>query len=402
MQHIHDFHGNSFRAIFYFVFGSLAISRNFKKTPFLIKNSLFFFRSNLLENHTGLILCSLLKTELPDALVKVIVTSKPELSILATVLLGEILHMAHVYLPRELNATSHCLPTLLAEVSSTDPIRSNRASEAVDALQRLHDLKKRGPVASSLFLDQIMTGSGVFTGESFVGDRLNSPNWNELLKKSSDERVLASVRESQVGNTSCGWNDWNWELITAVFKWPSESFKQLDAHSEFKTFIRRVVDFYKPSGGQFYKIELVNKKTRCLAKAGCYILDFLLNEPSSVSNADSEVQSTDPRLDFVSRPRLTSCWTTYCQIFKIISRRFLPRAPLTTASCHRRESPPLPANTTFCLSVASPSRNPVEKSWTSIWFCKGVWNFYVKAKLFLYFFVFFKMTGKRAQTVFIC
>ena len=47
----------------------------------------------------GLILSALLKTELPDALVKVIVTSKSELSILATVLLGEILHLAHVLLP---------------------------------------------------------------------------------------------------------------------------------------------------------------------------------------------------------------------------------------------------------------------------------------------------------------
>ena len=83
----------------------------------------------------GLILSALLKTELPDALVKVIVTSKSELSILATVLLGEILHLAHVLLPRELNATSHCLPALLSHVASNDPVQANRASEAVDALQ---------------------------------------------------------------------------------------------------------------------------------------------------------------------------------------------------------------------------------------------------------------------------
>ena len=67
-------------------------------------------------------------------------------------------------------------------MSSKDPIMSNRASEAVDALQKLHSIKKRGPVACSLFLDLIMTGSGYFGGEGFVGDRLHAPNWNELLK----------------------------------------------------------------------------------------------------------------------------------------------------------------------------------------------------------------------------
>ena len=46
-----------------------------------------------------------------------------DLSILATILLGELLHSASVILPRELNATSHCLPALLAEIAGSDPNR---------------------------------------------------------------------------------------------------------------------------------------------------------------------------------------------------------------------------------------------------------------------------------------
>lgn len=54
------------------------------------------------------------------------------------------------------------------------PNRSNRATEAVSALQKLHTAKKRGPTAYSLFLDQILAFSGgSFRGENFVGgDRL--------------------------------------------------------------------------------------------------------------------------------------------------------------------------------------------------------------------------------------
>ena len=86
--------------------------------------------------------------------------------------------------------------------------------------QKLHDLKKRGPTACSLFLDQIMkSGSGNFNfgGESCCDtsdlrrhrgglfSHSNNPNWNEVLKakmtigggKSDEERVLSNVRLSQ-------------------------------------------------------------------------------------------------------------------------------------------------------------------------------------------------------------
>ncbi len=69
------------------------------------------------------------RAKLPDALVCVIVTSsEPELSVLATVLLGEFLYLAYFLLPRELNMTGHCLPSLLAEVASSDHLRLELAA----------------------------------------------------------------------------------------------------------------------------------------------------------------------------------------------------------------------------------------------------------------------------------
>ena len=249
-------------------------------------------RPNLLETHTGFILSSLLKTELPDALVKVIVTADTdELSILATILLGELLHMAYVLLPRELNATSHCLPALLAEVSATDPVRSNRASEAVDALHRLHEIKRRGPVANSLFLEQIMSDSTsrVIGRECFIGDRLHSPaNWTELLRQepAANERVNTCIRESQVNNVTVDPDTaWDWDLITSVLKWPSDTFKSLQT-SENRNFIKFLVEFFKPSGNHFSQVQLrlpngkYNNNSRFLAKTGSYLLDFLVSANS--------------------------------------------------------------------------------------------------------------------------
>ena len=55
---------------------------------------------------------------------QVIVTSElPRISVMATVLLGEFLHLCHLLLPQELNLTGHCLPSLLQEVASTDPLK---------------------------------------------------------------------------------------------------------------------------------------------------------------------------------------------------------------------------------------------------------------------------------------
>ena len=85
--------------------------------------TVLFSRPNLQECHQSLLVMLFLQCNLPAALVKVIVTSKrPELSVKATILLGEFLHKANVLLPREVNAASHCLPSLLAEVSSSDPV----------------------------------------------------------------------------------------------------------------------------------------------------------------------------------------------------------------------------------------------------------------------------------------
>ena len=293
-------------------------------------------RPNLLESHIGFILGSLLKTELPDALIKVIVNAdSDDLSILATILLGEILHLAYTLLPRELNATSHCLPALLAEVSSSDAFRSNRASEAVDALHRHHDIKRRGPLSNSLFLNQIMTGSSRSVGrESFIGDRLHLPaNWSQLLKHepAANDRINSSIRDSQVNNVTIDPDtDWNWDLITSVFKWPSATFKSMD-NLEYKNFVKKVVEFYKPSENKFSLIELKlpsgkhNKRSRFLAKTGCYVLDFLVSDHSielskMLDNFLSDVKSNFQALIdaasthdcFLSPTRVA---TTTCQFY---------------------------------------------------------------------------------------
>ena len=149
---------------------------------------------------------------------------------MAAVLLGEFLHLCHLLLPPELNLTGHCLPSLLQEVASTDSLkydqdkknlrlgiiptsfhigRSNRASEAVNALHTLHSMKMSGPEAHSLFLEQILQESGCFqvsndTKIKFMKDFKMACRF-EAGKESSPRSLRYFFRMSALPETKCNW-----------------------------------------------------------------------------------------------------------------------------------------------------------------------------------------------------
>lgn len=77
-------------------------------------------RPNLVDNHRSLLLLCLVKTNLADALIRVVAEAEPELAVQATVFLGQFLHATSKLLPTELGLGSQCLANLLAQVSSSD------------------------------------------------------------------------------------------------------------------------------------------------------------------------------------------------------------------------------------------------------------------------------------------
>uniref|UniRef100_A0A0K2V7N4 Rapamycininsensitive companion of mTORlike [Saccoglossus kowalevskii] n=1 Tax=Lepeophtheirus salmonis TaxID=72036 RepID=A0A0K2V7N4_LEPSM len=235
-------------------------------------------RPNIRENHLSILLTCLMELNLPEALVNVLVSSSLVLSIKATVLLGELLHKTFILLPHETNYSNHCLPTLFAEVASSDPERANRASQAVSTLNRIHSIKKRGPTASSLFFYEILSVSERFpNGEGFIGVKLQNPGaWSQLLNKSADDRVNTAIKESGVLSPRLNWVDWQWDQITVVFQCPSDNFLKNLESSTNKQFLRKIFDFFKPSNGKFSKVELSRRESKEYGWVGIVFLDFLL------------------------------------------------------------------------------------------------------------------------------
>lgn len=87
-----------------------------------------------------------------DGLAEVIVTSDTFISVRATVLLGQLLHLIHLFLPPQICSITPALPSLMAQAAAGMP----QALAAVAALRRLHSILEARPATSSLFLDHII------------------------------------------------------------------------------------------------------------------------------------------------------------------------------------------------------------------------------------------------------
>ncbi|XP_063890175.1 rapamycin-insensitive companion of mTOR [Helicoverpa armigera] len=107
---------------------------------------------DIIEIHLALLLQCFLEAGLLDGLAEVIVTSDTFISVRATVLLGQLLHLIHLYLPPQICSITPALPTLMSQASAGKP----QALAAVAALRRLHSMLEARPASSSLFLDHII------------------------------------------------------------------------------------------------------------------------------------------------------------------------------------------------------------------------------------------------------
>ena len=115
------------------------------------------------------------------------------------------------------------------------------------------------------------------SGECFVGDKIY---YNTIMNKScSDEKLKLNIKMSSV-NINYDANVWDWDLVTAILRSPpSEHFKNLEVH-EFRNFVQRITDYFKPTSGRFCRVELSDPKSRILARTGCYLMDFLIEAES--------------------------------------------------------------------------------------------------------------------------
>ncbi|CAH2107437.1 unnamed protein product [Euphydryas editha] len=298
---------------------------------------------DIIENHLALLLQCFLEVGLLDALAEVIVTSDTFISVRATVLLGQLLHLIHLFLPPQICSVTPALPSLISQASAGKP----QALAAVAALRRLHSTLESRPATSSLFLDHIVqycsgaflsrhedtksrkerdnadiadTGPDKCDDSKFrdsddemepkrhsVGSRadVRARNVSALVKsKSVSARSGAALgkvsksakffslferdtdgmlRSSFVMQNKDG-NTWNWEIIRTILK-ENDGKPLLNLNdSGHRAWASRIINYLKPSSNKYSHTDLSTiGNGQSATRASCQLIRKLLQQ----NDADS-------------------------------------------------------------------------------------------------------------------
>ncbi|XP_061386649.1 rapamycin-insensitive companion of mTOR, partial [Musca vetustissima] len=281
---------------------------------------------NICEQHLALQLYCFLETGLLNALVEVIISSEVSVSVAATVLIGKLLHLMHTHLPPDICSTSPALPTLIKHATKGNI----NACAAISALECYQKMLRNRPASSSLFLDSIIqegtlihtrlfrreinaqdipyassslqspppdpnstNGVGQYSSIGGVGTldrpRLDSVSSDDSNSQSSSRRasfrlkckflpflenmkVNRLIKDSNVLNSKDG-TGWDWEVISTIIR--SNLIRKMEEPS--LTFLKNLIDFFKPSKNCFSHQELVQGKTLPpFVQVGLDLIDWLL------------------------------------------------------------------------------------------------------------------------------
>uniref|UniRef100_W5K417 RPTOR independent companion of MTOR complex 2 n=1 Tax=Astyanax mexicanus TaxID=7994 RepID=W5K417_ASTMX len=230
-------------------------------------------RPDLMDNYLALVLSAFINSGLLEGLVEVVTSSDDNISVRATILLGELLHMANTILPHSHSHHLHCLPTLMNMAASFDIPQEKRlrASAAVNYLKRFHEKKKRGPKPNSLYLDHIVRKSAP---AQYCREQQLRPQKDIYVIKDTEDALLMNLRDSHILNHKQNL-DWNWILIGTILKWPNVNLRS-NKDEQMHKFVRRLLFFYKPSSKLYASLELDHSKAKQLTVVGCQFIEFLL------------------------------------------------------------------------------------------------------------------------------
>ncbi|XP_055367761.1 rapamycin-insensitive companion of mTOR-like isoform X1 [Betta splendens] len=231
-------------------------------------------RPDLMDNYLAFVLSAFITSGLLEGIVEVVTSSDDQLAVRATILLGELLHMANTILPHSHSHHLHCLPTLINMAASFDIPQEKRlrASAAVNNLKRFHEKKKKGLKPHSLYLDHIIRKSVSSHNRRESHSRSHKDIY---VIKDTEEALMMNLRDSHILNHKQNL-EWNWLLIATILKWPHVNLRN-NKDEQMHKFVRRLLYFYKPSSKLYAGLALDHVKARQLTVVGCQFVEFLMD-----------------------------------------------------------------------------------------------------------------------------
>ncbi|XP_067933265.1 rapamycin-insensitive companion of mTOR-like [Watersipora subatra] len=236
-------------------------------------------RPNLVDNHLALLLSTFIAYGLMETLCEVVIESDAANSISATILLGELLHMSFLLLPWGDSEQTHFLPSLVAASHSTVYTREQRsqAHKAVEYLDRLHSLKKRGKVASSLHLKLLISFIPETEALSTRNQKYKSmrEKLQSHLPQDTEETILQLIRESGVLVEQNALK-WRWHMVNSILQCNENTLRKVEDYSLHR-FLSKLLHFYNPgSDNGFCTIRLDDPQASLYTSIGLLLCEKIL------------------------------------------------------------------------------------------------------------------------------
>eukprot|EP00111_Clytia_hemisphaerica_P003838 TCONS_00011021-protein len=250
-------------------------------------------RANLIENYLSLLLSAFLDADVLISLVKVITTSDDFICIRGSILLGEILHLTNVLLPPTHSGQTHCLPLLMSLATNLEKpaMERGKASAVVGYLDQIHKMKKRGNIANTLIMEQLISQVAKYENQGNKSKSRQEKLDLHYAWKEMDE-VCSAIRETgmfTVGVQEFDFQMWNWDLISTVL----ESSKMTIKRSEdpiIPRFIKRLSTFYKPFQKLYSQVPLEDPMGRKYSEVALQLVDFLLRKDEQPEGEKSLIE----------------------------------------------------------------------------------------------------------------
>ncbi|KAJ5938569.1 hypothetical protein N7466_001703 [Penicillium verhagenii] len=229
-------------------------------------------RFDLTAHFSTLILAALVAAGLPKALSDLIEDeTDPSLRRKATLLLTEVLKLAHHSLPVTVSANLQVLPHLLPAAIQFETENHDVSTSTIFQIESINRTLARSGAAPN--------GVGRYNVDTDISTSLlPSEQGKDKLTYSMDETQFRNaILETHVLNT-VNYIKWKWDLIHRLVEGPLTNPKRMDEAIKGSKFMKRLVGFYRPFK---YRYSMVpnTKPNQRYVRTGCALMRTLVQTP---------------------------------------------------------------------------------------------------------------------------
>ncbi|KAL2834342.1 Rapamycin-insensitive companion of mTOR, N-term-domain-containing protein [Aspergillus cavernicola] len=225
---------------------------------------------DLTAHFSTLILAALVEAGLSKALCDLI-EEEEDLSLRrkATLLLTEVLKLAHHSLPQSVSAKLQVLPHLISPAITFDVENHDVSTSTIYQIESINRTLARS-------LGGIANGTGRYSVDVDISASILSVDQNkDKLSPAMDETQFRNaILETHVLNT-VNYIKWKWDLIHRIVEGPLTNPKRLDEAIKGSKFMKRLMGFYRPFKYRFSMLSNTKPNQRYV-RTGCVLMRTLV------------------------------------------------------------------------------------------------------------------------------